>query len=190
MRVAILDSGVHAGHPHVGELAGGFDATGITGDWLDRIGHGTAVAGAIRSHAPEAELLAVKIFHGNLRTNVEIVLRGVEWALSEGADIINLSLGTDNSEHAPRFAEWRTKGGIWVSAAGAYPGLVEGVLAVEADANLPRNEVRWLAKYRVAASPFPRDIPGVARERNLQGISFAVANVSGLLAGGSASIPS
>ena len=32
------------------------------------------------------------------------------------------------------------------------------------------------------ASPFPRPIPGVPRERNLAGVSFAVANVTGFLA--------
>jgi hypothetical protein len=32
------------------------------------------------------------------------------------------------------------------------------------------------------ATGYPRPIPGVPRERNLSGISFAVANVSGFLA--------
>jgi hypothetical protein len=32
------------------------------------------------------------------------------------------------------------------------------------------------------ASPFPRPIPGVVMERNLSGVSFAVANATGLLA--------
>jgi hypothetical protein len=34
----------------------------------------------------------------------------------------------------------------------------------------------------IAASAYPRDIPGVPRERNLKGISFAVANASGFVA--------
>ena len=33
----------------------------------------------------------------------------------------------------------------------------------------------------VAAAPYPRPIPGVPVERNLSGISFAVANVTGVL---------
>jgi hypothetical protein len=32
------------------------------------------------------------------------------------------------------------------------------------------------------APPFPRDIPGVPRERNLKGVSFAVARVSARIA--------
>lgn len=188
MRVAILDSGIHAGHPHVGDVAGGFDATGLSGNWLDSIGHGTAVAGAIRSHAPMAELFAIKIFHGGLRTNIDIVLRGITHALEAGADILNLSLGTHNPDHAARFAALLTKECRWVSAAGAYPGLVPGVLAIEADPRLPRDQVTCLAPGRYAASPYPREIPGVPRERNLHGVSFAVANFTGLLAAGRVSV--
>ncbi|HMA22912.1 MAG TPA: hypothetical protein VKP00_02930, partial [Gemmatimonadaceae bacterium] len=35
---------------------------------------------------------------------------------------------------------------------------------------------------RFSASPYPRPIPGVPQERNLAGVSFAVANVTGFLA--------
>jgi hypothetical protein len=35
---------------------------------------------------------------------------------------------------------------------------------------------------RLAASGYPRPIPGVPPERNISGLSFAVANVTGFLA--------
>ena len=65
IRVAIIDSGVHAQHPHVGGVAGGvaIDPEGhISDDFVDRLGHGTAVAGAIREKAAAAELYAVRVF--------------------------------------------------------------------------------------------------------------------------------
>lgn len=189
VKIAILDSGVHAGHPHVGEVAGGFDATGLSGDWLDRIGHGTAVAGAIRSHAPMAEVYAVKIFERSLRTNIEILLRGIEWALENGVDYLNLSLGTQNPDHAEAFAPWIERGGVWVSAADAYPGLLKGVVGVGMDSTLERDRVIRLESGVLLASPHPREIPGVPKERNLSGISFAVANVTGLLAAGAIERP-
>ena len=34
----------------------------------------------------------------------------------------------------------------------------------------------------IVTAPYPRDIPGVPRERNLSGVSFAVANASGFVA--------
>ena len=57
-RVAVVDSGVHAAHPHVqGVSAGiGIDGEGREhADFVDRLGHGTAVAAAIREKAPRAE---------------------------------------------------------------------------------------------------------------------------------------
>src|SRR5215213_5593753 len=42
IRIAVIDSGVHADHPHVGGVAGGvaIDAVGhVSRDFVDRIGH-------------------------------------------------------------------------------------------------------------------------------------------------------
>ncbi len=187
--IAVLDSGINPTHPHVGGVRAGWNANagGVAEDWFDRAGHGTAVAGAIHSLAPAAELLAVKIFDRGLRTNIEAIERGIEWSLSQGADLINLSLGTTNADHAERLSAWVRQGAIWISAArsgdeDAYPGALPGVIAVEADSGLERYECRAVGETRLAGSPYPRQIPGVDRDRNLSGISFAVANVSGIIA--------
>ena len=73
-----------------------------------------------------------------------------------------------------------------VAAHGWLPGDLPGAIAVLLDWNCPR-EVCHLDQsedgrtvYR--ASGYPRPIPGVPPERNLKGISFAVANVTGWLA--------
>ncbi|MCU1294271.1 MAG: hypothetical protein JWP08_3121, partial [Bryobacterales bacterium] len=65
-------------------------------------------------------------------------------------------------------------------------GSLPGVTGVLLDKLCPRsNYKRQFHHGRTvyAASGFPRDIPGVPPERNLQGISFAVANVTGFRAG-------
>ena len=66
------------------------------------------------------------------------------------------------------------------------PGSLPGVWAVTLDWTVPR-ETCWLdhanqdgAAFR--ASGFPRPIPGVPPERNVKGLSFAVANVTGIVA--------
>ena len=67
----------------------------------------------------------------------------------------------------------------------SYPGSLSGVVAVKSDASFTRDEIMLVPdKDRVvfAAAPYPRPIPGVPRERNLFGSSFAVANVTGFLA--------
>jgi hypothetical protein len=67
----------------------------------------------------------------------------------------------------------------------ALPGSLPGVAGVVVDQSCARHEYREQqadGKTVYAACGYPREIPGVPPERNLQGISFAVANVTGLLA--------
>jgi hypothetical protein len=179
MKIAIVDSGVHAAHPHVGGVAGGVAIVGE--DWTDRLGHGTAVAGVIREKAPEAEIYAVKIFDRRLSANIDDIVRALEWCAAQHIDFVNLSLGTANTEHRGRFEKVLAPGLIVVSVAGMLPGTIEGVIAVAADPKCPRDEVQ-VRDGVYYASPHPRPIPGVPPERNLHGPSFAVANVTGWLA--------
>jgi subtilisin family serine protease len=197
VRVAVIDSGVHAEHPHVGGIAGGvaFDEDGREhGDFLDRLGHGTAVTAAIKEKAPDAELYAVRVFERRLSTRIANLLRAIDWAARSGMQIANLSLGTSRIEHegALRDAVHRaaTRGLIIVSARDDdgvrwLPGSLAGVVPVQLDAACPRDqyrvvEVNGATVFR--ASGFARPIPGVPPERNLNGISFAVANVTGFVA--------
>lgn len=197
VRIAIVDSGVHHGHPHVGRIAGGIgiDETGaITGHFVDRLGHGTAVAGAIREKAPEAELYAVRIFETALVANVRALVAALQWAIQAQVHIVNLSLGTSAPQHEDALRSVVTAAvdaGVLIVAARDdgrtrwLPGSLPGVLAVRADATVPRQTVRVDHEpdgLVFRASPYPRPVPGVPPERNLNGVSFAVANVSGVLA--------
>jgi subtilase family protein len=198
VRVGIIDSGVHAAHPHVNGVAGGIGFTPEgreQNDYTDRLGHGTAVTAVIREKAPAAEIFAVKIFHDSLATRIEPLLAAIEWCVRNRMDLINLSLGTSNAAHEPMLVEAlsrvRAQGGELIAAgedAGIrwLPGSLAGAGAVELDWDCPREEYRTVRRadgtlvYR--ASGFPRPAPGIPVERNLKGLSFAVANVTGLLA--------
>lgn len=197
VRVAVIDSGVHAPHPHVGGVAGGIGigpAGALQDDYVDRLGHGTAVAAAIREKAPDTELWAVKVFDRDLATAAEALVGAIGWAASRGAHLINLSLGTANPAHESMLSEAVAAAGargVFVVAAAEdegtrwLPGSLDGVVPVRLDWRCPRDE------YRVAdeggrivflASGYPRGIPGVRPERNLKGLSFAVANMTGFAA--------
>lgn len=196
VRVAMIDSGAAPGHPHVGTLAGGvwLTADGESADWGDRIGHGTAVAAAIREKAPDAELVAVRVFGTRLATSATILARAIVRAASDGARVINLSLGTDNAAHAELLAGAvalaAERGALVVAAAGDdgrrwLPGTLPGVVGVVADAASPRDAIAVVPGSLgsvLACSPLPRPIDGVPPGRNLSGISFAVANATGFLA--------
>lgn len=183
MKIAIIDSGIHAGHPHVGPVAGAiqFTAAGIGHDPIDRLGHGTAIAGAIRERAPLADLFAVKVFDRRLAAEIVAILQALEWCRDHQMDIVNLSLGTENQDHRPGLAAAIEGNGIVVSAARMLPGSLPGVIAVEADDACPRDRFRYRDGVYFA-SPFPRPIPGVPPERNFHGVSFAVANMTGFVA--------
>jgi hypothetical protein len=66
------------------------------------------------------------------------------------------------------------------------PGSLPECVGVTLDWTLPRDACLFESKGNghtaVRASGYPRPIPGVPPERNLKGLSFAVANATGLLA--------
>ena len=101
--VAVVDSGVHADHPHVGTVAGGvgFDQAGIAhDDYTDRLGHGTAVTAAIQDLAPHTVVWALQVFDRTLETSIEALVAAIDWAGANDVALVNLSLGTREPAHA------------------------------------------------------------------------------------------
>ena len=104
VKVAIIDSGVDAGHPLVGGLAGAVavevdpDAADgvryVDGPHDDLVGHGTACAGIIRSLAPDADLYSVRVLGSNLKGKGSAFYGGIRWALDAGMDVVNMSLSS------------------------------------------------------------------------------------------------
>ncbi len=198
MRVAVIDSGVNHNHPHISRVAGGIaislDPAADTSSYVDVLGHGTAVMAAIQEKAPAAQYFAVKLFHDSLRTTADHLLKSIEWAIDNRMDVINLSLGTRNPDHIARFRPLLERaaanGIVLVSALEAdghpcFPGSLPGVAGVGVDWEIDRHSFRidnTSGDMRFFASGYPRSLPGVPRKRNLSGISFAVANMTGLIA--------
>jgi len=202
VRIAVIDSGVHAQHPHIdatrlepgiavaldGQIIDERDAT------LDRLGHGTAVAAAIQEKAPEATCLPIRVFRDSLNTSAAALIAALRWAIEQEVDLINLSLGATNAAHRPHFeraaALARAQGILIVAAREAdgvpcYPGSLATVLGVGLDWDCPREQFRRTqenGEWRLLASGYPRPIPGVPQRRNLYGISFAVAQMTGFAA--------
>lgn len=113
VRVAIVDTGIEAGHPLVGEVAD-FVAVRrqpehpdgvefVTGQHPDVYGHGTACAGIIRSLAPAVELVSVQVLNANMRANTWAFAHALDWCIERRIDVVNLSLSTSNPDYAETF---------------------------------------------------------------------------------------
>ena len=142
----------------------------VSDNYVDRLGHGTAVAAAIRERAPDAALYAVKVFDRRLSTRTEILVRALEWCVAERMELINMSLA---APHLPPIS------GLPVVV--TVPDVLTGAIAVLPDETCPRDAFYFRERV-FHASPYPRPIPGVPVDRNLRGASFAVANMTGFVA--------
>jgi subtilisin len=115
VRVAVVDSGIDAGHPAVGHLAGGVvleydpdapdQVRASEGAHEDLFGHGTACAGIIRSLAPEAELYSVRVLGSKLTGKGIVFAAGLRWAVANRMQVVNLSLSTGRRDYFALFHE-------------------------------------------------------------------------------------
>ncbi|MFB9318196.1 S8 family serine peptidase [Cryptosporangium minutisporangium] len=148
--VAVVDTGVDAGHPDLrGRILPGavFGIPGSTDPTVDPDGHGTAMAslivgkGPAGDHAlglaPAAQVLPVRT--GDYSPDIAA---GIRWAADHGAKIINCSLGTHADDAYLRAAvDYAHQRGVLVIAGAGnqprdttmlYPAALPGVLAVTA----------------------------------------------------------
>ena len=143
VKVAVLDTGIDAGHPDLaGQVTGSANFTNDPATTDDN-GHGTHVAslvagtgaaagGARRGVAYGAKLLAGKVLNGDGQGQVSWVIDGMQWAVAQGADVVNLSLGgqpTSPSVDDPVVAALdsltASSGTLFVVAAGNTGGPVQ-----------------------------------------------------------------
>jgi subtilisin len=111
-RVCILDSGVELDHPLVGKVQRSVAVTkteeGIViddDDEGDLCGHGTACAGIVRALAPECDLTSVRVLGAGYTCSAAVLMAGLEWAIEQRFDIINMSLSTTKKQYVDRLHE-------------------------------------------------------------------------------------
>jgi subtilisin family serine protease/uncharacterized protein YkwD len=202
--VAVVDTGVDAGHPDLaGALLRGRDLVNGDDDATDDHGHGTAVAGVIAARGNNAtgiagacwscSILPVKALAADGTGPTSAVAAGVLWATDHGAQVINLSLGSPASTAilAEAVAYATSRGVTVVAAAGNdgvdsrfYPAAEAGVLAIAAvdDSDQPYSWSNRGAWVQVAAPGcLPTTLPG-GGYGTACGTSIAAPVVSGLAA--------
>ncbi|OKI85226.1 S8 family serine peptidase [Micromonospora sp. CB01531] len=105
-KVAVLDTGVDAGHPDLaGRIGQTKDFTGSKYGTDDKVGHGTHVASTVagtgaesggkeRGVAPGAELLIGKVLDDSGAGYESQIIAGMQWAVANNADVVSMSLGS------------------------------------------------------------------------------------------------
>ena len=153
--VAVLDSGVNMSQPDLaGRLLPGYDFVNGTGTITDDYGHGTAVTGTIVADGNNAlgvagvaygcSVLPVKVMDSTGFAAYSTIVCGIEYAVENGAKVINMSIAGSSSSQALQDAidyAW-TNNVVVVAAAGnnatntpMYPAACDHVLSVSATAN-------------------------------------------------------
>ena len=120
VKIAVIDTGVDYNHPDLfgwgpdGKVIGGYNFIQENELPLDKNGHGTQVAGVIAADgeklgvAPKAKILAYKVSEDGEGVSSELIIRAIQKAIEDEADIINISLGVNKTnskiEHAVNLA--------------------------------------------------------------------------------------
>ncbi|MCC6411172.1 MAG: S8 family serine peptidase [Saprospiraceae bacterium] len=173
IKIAVLDTGVDLNHQELESiLLPGMDyvdiingASEFIGDFLgmdavptDEVGHGSHVTGIVAGKgknmpigvAPNCRIIPVRVLGAMSRNGtvvgaglIDNINNGIKWAVDEGADVINMSLGIRHEQgglpHAEVIEYALRRGATVVAAAGNdgtndkyYPGALPGVVAVGA----------------------------------------------------------
>lgn len=157
--IAVLDTGVDANHPELAanilpngvnmvdntfdlrDIGNGLDDDG-DGQIDEMVGHGTHVAGTILQVAPDASILPIKVLNSDGIGDAFFVTSGIFYAVEQGADVINLSLGSTFDSRAVQDAidVAAGQGVVIVAAVGnggtaqpvEYPASLNSVISVAA----------------------------------------------------------
>ncbi len=204
VKVGVLDTGIDLTHPDLKErIKGGYNAINPLKSANDDNGHGTHVAGIIAATdneigvigvAPEADLYAIKVLNRQGKGYLSDVIEGLDWAISNNIQVVNMSLGSSSGNDAFREAIIRAHqaGLVMVAAAGnayggavSYPAAYPEVIAVSATDAFDN-----LASFSSVGSEIDLSAPGVfifstyksGSYGTLSGTSMAAPHVSGAAA--------
>jgi subtilisin family serine protease len=161
VRVAVVDTGVDASHPDLaGRILDGYTAIDYNSKGQkydpnqadDDHGHGTHVSGIIAAVCDNqlgiqgvagmanVEILPVKVLNEAGKGDTYSIIEGIRYAADNGADIINLSLGSNYPSEAEREAivYAQNKGCLIIAASGnesvdvatTYPASYDNVISV------------------------------------------------------------
>ena len=204
IKVAVFDTGI-AEHPDL-TICGGISFANDSDTFIDYNGHGTKVAGIIAAlgqnneqvigAAPSVELYSVKLVGNEGFITTAKIIKGIEWAIQNKINIINMSFGeyyySDILEEAINIAFENNI--IIVASAGndgdfeeknkvMYPAAYENVISAGAGNSFESNHYSNLSEeldFVSSGYMFTTGLDGSYEE--MFGTSVSSANITGVIA--------
>lgn len=147
VKVAVIDTGVDAGHPDLngGKVVAWADfVNGSNSTPYDDNGHGTHVSSIIAGTgnasggkylgvAPNASLLAAKALDGSGSGYYTNIIKGMDWAVQNGAQVISMSLGGNHSPAMDEAVSNAVNKGVVVVVAAGNGGPSPGTISCPGD---------------------------------------------------------
>ncbi|MEZ4630558.1 MAG: S8 family serine peptidase [Deinococcales bacterium] len=130
--VAVIDTGIDLNHPM---FAGRLVASSQWRDFIDNDyypmeassgsgrGHGTAVASIILQIAPKAKIMPIRVLDAFGNGDTDDVAKAIDWAVTKGAHVINMSLGTHAHDYTLfEMATYANNRGLMIFASSGNDG--------------------------------------------------------------------
>ncbi len=167
----------------------------LDGSMPKDFGHGTMVAGLVHLAAPGARIMPLKAFRSDGSSNLSDIVRAIYFAVDNGANVINMSFGTEVASPALQAAVSYalSNGVICVASSGndgeqemVYPAGFDGVIGVGSSTASDTRSVfsNWGVDSVWMAAPgeaLVTTYPG-NNYAGVWGTSFSAALVSGTVA--------
>lgn len=150
INVGIIDTGISNNHPDLlANVKGGINTIQPRKSWNDDNGHGSHVAGIVGAlnnsvgvvgAGPAINLYAIKVLNSSGSGFVSDIIEGLQWAINNNMQVVNLSLGasTGNQSFHDAIIATKNAGIVVVAAAGnsggsvIYPAAYPEAIAVSA----------------------------------------------------------
>lgn len=188
-KLGIIDTGIDLFHPDLqANIKGGVNTINPLKNANDDNGHGTHVAGtaaAINNSigvvgvGPEINLYAIKVLNRNGSGFLSDVIEGIQWAIANDMDVVNMSLGTSSNIQSFHDAVVAAKNaGIVVVAAAGNSGRTGGTVSYpaaypEAMAVSATDSSDNLASFSSRGPEVDIAAPGVSVYSTYKGSSYA-----------------
>ncbi len=201
IKVGIIDTGISNTHPDIlANVKGGVNTINPRRNWNDDNGHGSHVAGIVAAIdnnigvigvGPAIDLYAIKVLSASGSGYLSDVIEGIQWAIANKMQVINMSLGTgsDIQSFHDAVTAAKTAGIVVVAAAGNSGSSTDGSSTViypaaypEAIAVSATDQNNVIASWSSRGTEVDLAAPGVSIYSTYKGTSYTTLSGTSMAA--------